>query len=222
MRINDRNIEEMLRKYMEGMTSVDEETLLAEYFSKTKRKPAGVAIDDADWLTYKEMFAMFERKPSRLRLWIRRCAVAAAVIIAIAGGAAWFMTSRPDGAVGNGNRYIAMTAVGDSIADETVSADTVKAEVNPMMLPVESPAVKKVRKSRKLRAVPSVPRHYLAEATVTDSVNAAVDIDEAVRQADLLMQAVFIQQQSELNELMEKYTIAANMDDGPESEEEMY
>ena len=200
MTMSDKEVKRMLRKYMDGMTSVDEETRLAEYFSKAgdKAAPEGVAAED--WQVYKDMFAMFAPRRHRgisISLW-RWAAAAAVLLLAVAGSRVWFGRPAP---VAN-DAYV---AVADSTASATAT-DTTAIEVVPRHEET-LPAKKTGKKSTRPRHEPAVPRYYMAQATQPAADSVRIDSEEALRQADLLMQAVYLQQQSDLNSVMMQCTL---------------
>lgn len=57
--MTDRQIISLLKRYMEGATTVEEETALAEFFGMATDADRPDAISADDWRTYKEMFGMF-------------------------------------------------------------------------------------------------------------------------------------------------------------------
>ena len=57
--MTDRQIISLLKRYMEGATTVEEETALAEFFGMATDADRPDAISAEDWRTYKEMFGMF-------------------------------------------------------------------------------------------------------------------------------------------------------------------
>mgnify|MGYP004505637067 CR=1 FL=1 len=83
-------IEELLTKFMEGNTTIEEESLLSEYFSTTPNIPA-------EWADYKAMFGYLDRglegdllpesaSPThRKRLWWISISAAAAVVALVFG-----------------------------------------------------------------------------------------------------------------------------------------
>lgn len=204
MKIDDRNIASMLQKYMDGMTTVDEETRLASYIRKHAEAPDG--IDGDDWLAYREMFAMFEPKKAVVKVLIRRWGTVAAVVMLMAVMTWWFGADGRHLGNDGGHAYVAMTACADSIGNEAVVSDTAKAEIMPVKIPAVRRTVKKVKR---MRSTPPTPRNYMAAADCqqADSVG-NVNLEEAVRQADVLMQAVYMQQQSDINSMMLKYAVA--------------
>ena len=200
MNMSDKEVKDMLQKYMDGMTSVEEETQLAKYFREAGDKVAPEGIAEGDWQAYKQMFAMFAPKRQTVVLW-RYAAAAAVLLLVVAVGSVWL--GQPAG----NDTHIAMAETTDSAAVEIV-ADTLDIDVAPQM---KQPTTKKPSvKPKRLRHEPPVPRHYMAQAAE------AVDPEEALRQADLLMQAVYLQQQSDLNSAIMQCTLVI------EEEEETY
>ena len=57
--MTDRQIISLLKRYMEGATTVEEETALAEFFGMATDADRPDAVSADDWRTYKEMFGMF-------------------------------------------------------------------------------------------------------------------------------------------------------------------
>lgn len=203
MKINDSNIKDFLQKYMDGMTSVEEENLLAEYFRKAGRKKAPDDIPGDDWQAYMEMFAMFDSdtRHYNINMWMRYCAAAAVALLLVIGAWRWSGTE-PQHSHYAGD-CVAMTTARDT-ANTDVSADTTKVNT----VPYERKTVKKkMIRTKRLRETPPVPRHYLAKAS-DNADSMQIDIDEAVRQTDLLIQAVYMQQKIDLNTIMQKNAIA--------------
>ena len=205
MKMSDKEVKDMLQKYMDGMTSVEEEARLTAYFRKAGDKAAPEGMASEDWQAYKEMFAMFaprRRKAGVIGLW-RWAAAAAVLAVVIVGGSLW----RGEPAASGG--YVAMAEATDSTATEAV-ADTMAIEVAPQR---KQPAMKQpVVKPKRVRHEPAVPRHYMAQAAPSTEV----DPEEALKQADLLMQAVYLQQQNDLNSAIMQCTLVI------EEEEENY
>lgn len=196
MNMSDKDIKRMLQKYMDGMTSIEEEARLTAYFSKAGDKVAPEGIDEEDWQAYKEMFAMFApRQRKSVRLWRY---VAVVLVLVVAGGMMWFRhpTTPPDVVGGQ----VAMTDKSDSTTTEII-ADTMATDIiKPQQKVLPSP-----KKEKKRRYEPVVPRHYMAQTTLPEAEE--IDPEEAIRQADLLMQAVYLQQQSDLNNALLQCTL---------------
>ncbi len=58
--MKDIEVEELLKRFMDGETSVVEEDALAEYFRETGGDDRPLSISKEDWEAYREMFRMFE------------------------------------------------------------------------------------------------------------------------------------------------------------------
>ena len=57
--MTDLQIISLLQRYMDGLTTIDEENVLAEYFSKATDDDRPDEISADDWRAYREMFGMF-------------------------------------------------------------------------------------------------------------------------------------------------------------------
>lgn len=57
--MTDRQIISLLKRYMDGATTVEEETALADFFCTATDADRPDAISAADWSAYREMFCMF-------------------------------------------------------------------------------------------------------------------------------------------------------------------
>ena len=56
--MNDKTLKELLKRFMDGDTTLDEEARLTKFFRQAtdNDKPQGIADDD--WLAYREMFTV--------------------------------------------------------------------------------------------------------------------------------------------------------------------
>ena len=203
MKMSDKEIKALLQRYMDGMTSLEEEAMLTRYFSKAGNRITPEGIAEKDWQAYKEMFAMFAPKRNKVGIvWLWRCAAVAAVVLLVVAGAGVWLESREASPMDEGG-YVAVAEKTDSILIDVV-ADTMKSE---MIHQDKIPAVKKKsRKQKYPRYEPSVPRHYMAQ-NAPKSAETEIDAEEALRQAELLMQAVYLQQQSDVNNAMMQCTL---------------
>ena len=214
--MNERLLTSLLQRFMDGMTTVEEESALAEFFRRATDadRPEGMSADD--WKVYRQMFAMFDagsgsaagtgvRKPASVRMrlwsWKGRVAAAAAVALLVVGG----LTLLPRHS-GGGEPALAETVAGnvsggprDSVSAEQprrVSADSVEVKERP----------KPLRKSARPYWQPRPPKVYVAEADKEPDGGRACEpdnqqIDEAVRQADGLLKAIYMQQTAELKQI---------------------
>lgn len=57
--MTDRQIISLLKRYMDGATTVEEETALADFFCTATDADRPDAISATDWSAYREMFCMF-------------------------------------------------------------------------------------------------------------------------------------------------------------------
>ena len=58
--MKDIKVEELLKRFMDGETSVEEEMALTEYFREATDEDRPDSIPEEDWEAYREMFRMFE------------------------------------------------------------------------------------------------------------------------------------------------------------------
>ena len=208
--MSDKEVKHMLQRYMDGMTSVDEEARLIKYFSKADDKAAPEGISEADWQTYKAMFAMFspaKRKVRVVGLW--RLSVAAAILLLVVAGS-WLWQHHDILQNTPNENYMAAVEKTDSIACKSI-ADTTAIDIVPRQ-EATPPAKKQGKIPTRPRHEPAVPRHYMAQAIQPE----AIDTEEALRQAELLMQAVYLQQQNDVNSAMMQCTLVI------EEEEDTY
>lgn len=204
----------LLQRFMDGATSIDEEARLADFFRSTadSARPSGMPEDD--WRAYREMFAMFEpesaaggaetdglpvaeRRISRRALagWM---AAAAAVALLVVAGLAWQRgsdASIPAADVGAAVALQPADVAGDSIAvqpQQTVAKDS-----------VEHRAKKNAAKARRPYWQPRPPKVYVADKAAPNAGEPSAEADarkleEAVKQADILLQAISAHQSAEL------------------------
>lgn len=214
--MNDKQLVSLLKRFMDGTTTVDEETLLADFFHKAADgdRPDGISHDD--WTAYRQMFKMFEtdvgssadagghqpaKRKSRLWLWTGRVAAAAAVVLLVVGS--FTLRSRHNEGMQPLARHSEKAFPVDSFAD-SISAEQPR-RINTDSINIkETP--KPVHKSVRPYWQPRPPKVYVAEAA-KESGNKPADepdnrqIDEAVRQAEALLKAINLQQAAELKQL---------------------
>lgn len=211
----------LLQRFMDGTTTVDEETALADFFRNAadSDRPGDMAEDD--WRAYREMFAMFETdaaadvpaadtvptvgrevkrrrmKPRRLAGWL---AAAAAVALLVVAGLAG-RQGREGSAPAELSQTVASLhadAAADSIASEqeqSVAKDSVEQRMR-----------KNAAKARRPYWQPRPPKVYVAEKAeakegAPEAGADARNIEEAVSQAEILLQAISAHQSAELERL---------------------
>ena len=200
-------VEDLLKRFMEGETSVEEETALTEYFREATDEDRPDSIPEEDWEAYREMFRMFEdgeagrgrdaHAPRGIRIYMAAAAVAAFIVLVLilnVGGK-------------QGKPMIAEVEAVDTIKAMTVPIDTLRdkpsidklrndnVEVSP------TPSLKaKPKKQQKLPYTPPVPRHLIAQVAEANEVSEdsmAVALEEAER----LINAMTVYQEIRISEI---------------------
>ena len=200
-------VEDLLKRFMAGETSVEEETALAEYFREATDEDRPDSIPEEDWEAYREMFRMFEdgeagrgrdaHAPRGIRIYMAAAAVAAFIVLVLilnVGGK-------------QGKPMIAEVEAVDTIKAMTVPIDTLRdkpsidklrndnVEVSP------TPSLKaKPKKQQKLPYTPPVPRHLIAQVAEANEVSEdsmAVALEEAER----LINAMTVYQELRISEI---------------------
>lgn len=215
--MTDRQIISLLKRYMDGTTTVEEETALAEFFCTATDADRPDAISAADWSAYREMFCMFAPEqvgndllnetaaPTAQRftlrntlLWVASVAAVAVLVFVVS---ALLPENTPSGQSSNvplaqqAARLVPADSIADSISAEQpqrILADSVK----------QQPGKRRLHKSVRPYWQPRPPKVYVAEADRNASTHAdSTDIEEAVRQADILLHAINANQSEEINQL---------------------
>ena len=205
--MKDIKVEELLKRFMDGETSVEEEMALTEYFSEATDEDRPDSIPEEDWEAYREMFRMFEdgeagrgrdaHAPRGIRIYMAAAAVAAFIVLVLilnVGGK-------------QGKPMIAEVEAVDTIKAMTVPIDTLRdkpsidklrndnVEVSP------TPSLKaKPKKQQKLPYTPPVPRHLIAQVAEANEVSEdsmAVALEEAER----LINAMTVYQEIRISEI---------------------
>lgn len=211
--MTDRQIISLLKRYMEGATTVEEETALAEFFGMATDADRPEAIPADDWRTYKEMFGMFAPETvakdqqegaaadAKERFTLRKVALwMASAAAAVASLVFAFSALLPDKmqtgqplALQTG-RLVPADSIADSISAEQprVVADSVK----------QQPEKLRMRKALRPYWQPRPPKVYVADADKEATMPAdSADIEKAVRQADILLHAINANQSAEIGQL---------------------
>ena len=205
--MKDIKVEELLKRFMDGETSVEEEMALTEYFREATDEDRPDSIPEEDWEVYREMFRMFEdgeagrgrdaHAPRGIRIYMAAAAVAAFIVLVLilnVGGK-------------QGKPMIAEVEAVDTIKAMTVPIDTLRdkpsidklrndnVEVSP------TPSLKaKPKKQQKLPYTPPVPRHLIAQVAEANEVSEdsmAVALEEAER----LINAMTVYQEIRISEI---------------------
>ena len=210
--MTDRQIISLLKRYMEGVTTVEEETALAEFFGMATDADRPEAIPADDWRTYKEMFGMFapetvakdqqeeaaadvkERFTIRkVALWVASAAAVASLVFAVSA-------LLPDNT--QYVRPLAQQTGGVMPADSV--ADSISAEQPQRVVAdsVKQPEKQRMRKALRPYWQPRPPKVYVADADKDATMPAdSADIEKAVRQADILLHAINANQLVEIGQL---------------------
>ncbi|WP_444366636.1 hypothetical protein [Prevotella sp.] len=208
--MTDLQIISLLQRYMDGLTTIDEEKALAEFFSKATDDNRPEAISADDWRAYREMFGMFatanepiEQSKEEISaithgfnlrnvaVWITSAAAVALLVFAVS-------TQLDNNTMDN--QPLAQQVVNKISVDSI--ADSISAE-RPQPIAVDSikPQPVKQQRHKTVRPYwqPRPPKVYVADAL--DAKADTTDIEEAVRQADILLQAISVHQSAEINQL---------------------
>ena len=218
-------VEDLLKRFMAGETSVEEETALAEYFFGAGDEDRPNNIPKEDWEAYREMFRMFDdedigvrgthphitKQESGLRIGRGRDAHAPRgirIYMAAAAVAALFV-------------FVFMLNVGgdqgEPLIAEVGAVDTIKAMSVPIDTLREEPSIDKMRDGnveisptpsqkakpknlQKLPYTPPVPRHLIAQAAKANEISEdsmAVALEEAER----LINAMTVYQELRISEI---------------------
>ncbi|WP_308228449.1 hypothetical protein [uncultured Prevotella sp.] len=208
--MTDLQIISLLQRYMDGLTTIDEEKALAEFFSKATDDNRPEAISADDWRAYREMFGMFatanepiEQSKEEISAIthgfnLRNVAVwitsAAAVALLVFAASTQLDNNKMD------NKPLAQQVINKISVDSI--ADSISAE-RPQPIAVDSikPQPVKQQRHKTVRPYwqPRPPKVYVAD--VLDAKPDTTDIEEAVRQADILLQAISVHQSAEINQL---------------------
>uniref|UniRef100_UPI0040271014 hypothetical protein n=1 Tax=Prevotella sp. TaxID=59823 RepID=UPI0040271014 len=210
--MTDRQIISLLKRYMEGSTTVEEETALTEFFGIATDADRPDAISADDWRTYKEMFGMFASETvakdqqegaaddakqrftlRKVALWVASAAAVASLVFAVSALLPDNTQSVQPLAQQTG-RLIPADSIADSISAEQprIVADSVK----------QQPEKLRMRKALRPYWQPRPPKVYLADADKDATMPAdSADIEKAVRQADILLHAINANQSAEIGQL---------------------
>lgn len=203
MRRTDLEIKELLDRFMEGETSVEEEMELECHIKNSPDGYVPEGISPEDWETYKAMFSYFDETEEehakenalpahstrkKRYLWYALSAAASVCLLFIIG------------IKKNVQPYHEKTIA--EIQTTTTDRDSIKhdntATSSNEVSPTQHPSSRK--KTREISSEHSVSPHYIAENTAEET---GEYIEEAKKQADALLQAMHIQQQLDLQAIDE-------------------
>ena len=225
--MNEQQLLSLLQRYMDGLTTVDEESALAVFFGRASDTDRPDAISAEDWKVYQEMFAMFAPQAQSLTqkhkatehevieheaieleitehrsrftlrqvsVWIASAAAVALIVFAASTQLRHDSSSSPTLA-----QHSVSTPAADSLSD-SISAD------QPQRIVVDSVRQKlpkqKTRKAPRPYWQPRPPKVYMAGADKPSTAQLdSAKIEEAVRQADILLQTINAQQSVEMDKL---------------------
>ena len=219
--MNEQQLLSLLQRYMDGLTTVDEESALAVFFGRASDTDRPDAISAEDWKVYQEMFAMFAPQAQSLTqkhkatehevieheaieleitehrsrftlrqvsVWIASAAAVALIVFAASTQLRHDSSSSPTLA-----QHSVSTPAADSLSD-SISAD------QPQRIVVDS--VRQKLPKQKTRKAPRPPKVYMAGADKPSTAQLdSAKIEEAVRQADILLQTINAQQSVEMDKL---------------------
>lgn len=225
--MNEQQLLSLLQRYMDGLTTVDEESALAVFFGRASDADRPDAISAEDWKVYQEMFAMFapqaqsltqkhkatehevieheaielETTEHRLRFTLRQVSVwiASAAAVALIVFAASTQLRHDSSSSPTLAQHSVSTPAADSLSD-SISAD------QPQRIVVDSVRQKlpkqKTRKAPRPYWQPRPPKVYMAGANKPSTAQLdSAKIEEAVRQADILLQTINALQSVEMDKL---------------------
>lgn len=225
--MNEQQLLSLLQRYMDGLTTVDEESALAVFFGRASDADRPDAISAEDWKVYQEMFAMFapqaqsltqkhkatehevieheaielEITEHRSRFTLRQVAVwiASAAAVALIVFAASTQLRHDSSSSPTLAQHSVSTPAADSLSD-SISAD------QPQRIVVDSVRQKlpkqKTRKAPRPYWQPRPPKVYMAGADKPSAAQLdSAKIEEAVRQADILLQTINALQSVEMDKL---------------------
>lgn len=225
--MNEQQLLSLLQRYMDGLTTVDEESALAVFFGRASDADRPDAISAEDWKVYQEMFAMFapqaqsltqkhkatkhevieheaielETTEHRSRFTLRQVSVwiASAAAVALIVFTALTQLRHDSSSSPTLAQHSVSTPAADSLSD-SISAD------QPQRIVVDSVRQKlpkqKTRKAPRPYWQPRPPKVYMAGADKPSTAQLdSAKIEEAVRQADILLQTINAQQSVEMDKL---------------------
>ena len=221
-------VEDLLKRFMAGETSVEEETALAEYFFGAGDEDRPNNIPKEDWEAYREMFRMFDdgnigvrvthphiteagrgrdaHAPRGIR--IDRKPSGLRIYMAAAAVAAFIVLVFMLNIGGEqGKPMIAEVEAVDTIKAMTVPIDTLRDKPsidklrNDNVEVSPTPSLKaKPKKQQKLPYTPPVPRHLIAQVAEANGISED-SMAVALEEAERLINAMTVYQELRISEI---------------------
>lgn len=198
-------MEELLVRFMDGETSVEEETALAGYFRNATDDDKPADMPDEDWKAYREMFRVLDedldRRPnaavppsrhSRRWFYLSGAACAAAVCAAAVCAAIMLGGGEKEAVPIVAEALPADTATAITAPIDTVtSADSVQKDIAPKPAP---------KKQRRLPYTPPIPRNMLAQAAEANGISED-SMAVALEETEHLIKAITVYQEIRVEEI---------------------
>ena len=193
-------MEELLVRFMDGETSVEEETALAGYFRNATDDDKPADMPDEDWKAYREMFRVLDedldRRPnatvppgrhSRRWFYLSGAACPAAISTAI----------KLDDGEKEAVPIVAEALPADTATAITAPIDTVTSADSAQKDIVPKPAPKK---QRRLPYTPPIPRNMLAQAAEANGISED-SMAVALEETEHLIKAMTVYQEIRVEEI---------------------
>lgn len=203
--MNNDKITSLLKRFMDGATSLDEEAQLADFFRHATDSDKPQDMSDEDWQAYREMFRQFDegfdavgttpepkRKTARL---IPMWRIAAAAVIVIGLSAILLMPRGQQDITPQIAEVSTEAATTDSIATDTtqiINVETIQEK--------NGKSIKPQRQKRLPYTMP-VPRNLMAEADESNTMTREDSIAQGVREAEELIAAMTLYQDLKVSEI---------------------
>lgn len=218
----------LLARFMDGETTVSEETQLARYFRDHPNAPTPKGMAQEDWDAYREMFRQFDQgftnephsastearpKVRSHTLWHHLTTAAAAAAAIYFAYIAYTDRSGTMPSIQTSVTQIPITQSGhstqsqDTIIEAATTIKTVPIEATPVDTTTKtnkaktvSPDAKPKLRSRPLYTQP-IPRHLLANTTTTREPMSEDSIAAILDEVERLVSAMTVYQEIRINEL---------------------
>lgn len=212
----------LLTRFMDGETTVSEETQLARYFRDHPNAPTPKGMAQEDWDAYREMFRQFDQgftnephsastearpKVRSHTLWHHLTTAAAAAAAIYFAYIAYTDRSSTMSGIQTCVTQIPTTQSQDTIIEAATTIKTLPVEAIPVdttkktnKAKTVSPDAKPKPRSRPLYTQP-IPRHLLASTTTTREPMSEDSIAAILDEVERLVSAMTVYQEIRINEL---------------------